>query len=588
MNTLRDYQRAAIDAVRAYWQDGGGNPLVEAATGTGKSVIIATLCRELLEQWPDLRILSLVHTRELVEQNAMAMVRQWPAAPVGINSAGLGRRDNHSQILFGSIQSVYKRPNLLGPRDVVLIDEAHLVPRGGEGMYRSLLENLRDNVSDLRVCGFTATGYRLDSGRLDEGDERIFDDVVFNYDLAQGVADGWLAPLIGKAMKTEIDVSNVQRRGGEFVADSLEAAADTIAVVEGACDEIVQMGQARKGWLVFCSGVSHAMHVHDAMRRRGVSCETITGDTEKGERTRLIKAFRNGQIRCLTNAMVLTVGFDVPHVDLIAMLRPTLSPGLYVQKLGRGTRPVWPDGFDPNTTTKEERVSTIQGSSKSECLVLDFAGNCRRHGPVDAVIINSKKKDGKPNPEKTDPDTIRAKVCPKCQTYNALSTLECISCGFLWPKPEPKHSAEAEVAPVMTREVVDKWLKVDDLVLDRHIKAEGTDSVVVEYVCGIYRYREWVMFEHGGFPRAKAHAWWGLFGGNSPAPKTVKEALDRADELTIPNQITIRREGKYWRVAKYRIQRRGTLIEADEKYSIRPAGVAPVAPVAPWERRASA
>ena len=158
MTELRSYQTAAIEAVRGYWRAGGENPLVEMATGTGKSPTMAGLLKSLLGEYPNLRVIVLVHVRELVEQDAMAMIRAWPGAPIGINSAGLGKRDRHSQILFASIQSVYREDGYsLGPRDLVLIDESHLVPRDGEGMYRTFLDKLRQRVPDLRVAGFTAT-----------------------------------------------------------------------------------------------------------------------------------------------------------------------------------------------------------------------------------------------------------------------------------------------------------------------------------------------------------------------------------------------------------------------------------------------
>ena len=551
MISLRPYQQDAISAVRDYWREGGGNPLVEMATGTGKSVVIGNLTRDIVTEFPDMRVLMLVHVRELVQQNAMALLRSWPQAPIGINSAGLGRRDNHSQILFASIQSVFKRGRQIGPRDLVLIDEAHLVPRDGEGMYLQLLSTLRDMVPDLRVCGFTATGYRLDSGRLDEGDGRLFDETIYNYGLADAVRDGWLSPLRAKPTKTEIDVRGVARRGGEFVAGSLEAAADKEDVVEGACDEIVECGRSegRRGWLVFCSGVAHATHVRDALRRRDVSCEMVSGDTPTGERDRIIKAYRNGQIECLTNAMVLTTGFDVPHVDLIGMLRPTLSTGLYVQICGRGTR---------------------LADGKTDCRVLDFAGNVRRHGPVDAVEVGVKKNVGKERPEKTDPDTVRAKICPVCQTYNALSASQCISCGFEWPKPEPKHSSVADDAPIMVRDVP-KWIPVNDVHLDEHFKSDAPLSLRVEYLCGLQTYREWVCLEHKGFARGKAEAWWRSMNGKLPEPKTVKEAMARAGELDMPTHVAVARDGKFWRVIGCRVTRPdGRQVEIDDRYRVKP------------------
>jgi DNA repair protein RadD len=547
MIELRPYQRAAIDSTLAYWSDGGGNPLIEMATGTGKSVVIATLTRELLESFPDMRVLILVHVKELVEQNAQAMLRTWPQAPIGINCAGLDRRDKHSQILFASIQSVHRDDAYsLGKRDLVLVDEAHLVPRSGDGMYLKLLERLRDRVPDMRVAGFTATPYRLDSGRLDQGKERLFDSIAYTYGIADGVADRWLSPLVSKATGTEIDVSGVARRGGEFIAGELERAADVHSVVEGAADEIVARGADRRGWLVFCAGIEHAGHVRDALKRRDVACETITSETPNHDRDRIIRAYRKGELRCLTNANVLTTGFDVPHVDLIAMLRPTLSTGLYVQSLGRGTR---------------------IAEGKTECLVLDFAGNVRRHGPVDAISVSGKSPGGKEAGVK--PETVRAKVCPVCESYVALATFTCAHCGHEWEKPEPKHVAKADTAPVMASRGP-AWLAVDDVILHRHEKLDSPPSLRVEYVCGLQTYREWVTLEHRGFSRAKAEAWWSAMGGARPAPVTVTDALKRAIELGMPTHITIARDGKYWRINGHRIERNGRLYEIDQQYRIRP------------------
>lgn len=359
MMELRPYQRAAIDTLWGFWGKGGGNPLVEMATGTGKSVVIATLVRELIETYPDMRVLMLVHVKELVAQNFQALVRTWPQAPAGINSAGLGRRDRFSQVLFASIQSVQRDDcHSIGKRDIVLVDEAHLIPRAGDGMYQKLLGRLRDGVPDMRIAGFTATPYRLDSGRLDRGEGRLFDQIAYSYGIGRGIDDGYLSPLVSKATATALDTRGVARRGGEFVAGALEVAVDKDWITRAAVDEIVTFGADRRSWLVFCSGVRHAAHVAEEIRSRGVSCAAVTGETPSGERDRLIAAFKAGQIRCLTNAMVLTTGFDAPGVDLIAMLRPTLSTGLYVQIVGRGTRLA--DGKE-NCIAEGQRVLTDHG-----------------------------------------------------------------------------------------------------------------------------------------------------------------------------------------------------------------------------------
>jgi hypothetical protein len=162
---LRSYQAHALKALDEYWTAGGGHPLVAMATGTGKSVLIAKLIADIAAHFPALRALVLVHVRELLMQNLEHLLRAWAGAPYGINSAGLRRRDWQAPIVLANIQSVWRAPQRLGRRDLVVIDEARLVPHEADGMYRSLIDGLRQLELTMRVCGFTATPYRLDSGR---------------------------------------------------------------------------------------------------------------------------------------------------------------------------------------------------------------------------------------------------------------------------------------------------------------------------------------------------------------------------------------------------------------------------------------
>lgn len=527
MIELRHYQQEAIDAVLSYWYDGGGSPLVDLATGLGKSVVIAKLTRDLCETYPDLRILMLVHVRELVEQNYRALIRLWPEAPAGVYSAGLNRRDAHHRITFASIQSVYKRAQILGPRDIVMVDEAHLVPADGDGMYRKLIDKLRIERPDLRLVGFTATPYRMDSGRLDDGG--IFNDTVYSFGIGRGIRDGWLSPLISKASATEIDVSNVAKRGGEFVAGALEAAADDDDITRAAVQEMLRYGADRKSWLIFCTGVKHAHHVRDALRGAGITAATVTGDTPSGERASIIAAFKSGQIRALTNANVLTTGFDAPGTDMIAFLRPTLSTGLYVQMVGRGTR---------------------KAEGKENALILDFAGNVRRHGPVDIATIDRGPKreagDDEDDNGKVKEDAIAAKTCPSCEALVAVAAHECPHCFFTFPiKEKPKHAPVAEMVPILSTEPtkpvgrhVYKWTP------KRHEKPGAPDSVRVLYHSGLQMLPEWICPEHGGHARRKFETWWLQHGGSSP-PRTVQETIDRWPELTMPQTIFTRPNGRW-------------------------------------------
>jgi DNA repair protein RadD len=544
MFELRPYQREALAALENYWSQGGGNPLVTMATATGKSVVIARLIRDISRRYPTLRVLVVTHVLELIRQDIEPLLALWPDAPVGINSAGIGQREWDAPIVFAGVQSIWRNAARLGSRHLVLVDEAHLVPHDGDGMYRSLIAELRALVppGDMRVAGFSATPFRLDSGRLDEGEGKIFDDVVFDYGIGQGIRDGWLSPLTSKATGTEINVNNVGRRGGEFIAGELERAADDNAVIAAACDEIVARGVDRRSWLIFCCGVLHAHHVCNALRMRGVACRVVTGETPLTEREESIAAFKAGAIRCLVNVNVLTTGFDAPRIDLLAMLRPTLSTGLYVQMVGRGTR---------------------KADGKVNCLILDFAGNCRRHGPVDQVDI----KLGGGNGAAVAPATVRTKTCPECAEINPLAAAACCRCGHEWPKPKPaaRHATSADAVPILTGERV--WLLVTDVSFHRHYKYGDPDappSFRADYLCGLSPYSEYVSFERQGYPRTYAERWWYALGGFAPVPMRVDEALQRQHELDPVVAIAVTRNGRFWNVIDRRVRRPdGSVVEID-------------------------
>ena len=521
---LRPYQEDALRALFAFWRNGGGNPLIAMTTGTGKSVVIAFLIKQLLTDYPNMRVLITAPNRELIDQDIKELRKVWPDAPIGINCDGLGSRDTDTQILFVSINSIYRNPQAVGRRDLVIIDEAHFIPHHDQGMYRITLDALRELVPDLRVAGLTATPYRLDSGHLCEGDGHIFDSVVYEYGIGQGIRDDVLAPLSSKATIATIDVSGVGKRGGEFIADQLEAAAIKDGVVERACDEIATYLGQRRAWLVYCVGVAHATMVRDALRARGVDCEMVLGETPDDQRDRIIEDFRAGRLTALVSVMVLSYGFNVPHLDLIAMLRPTCSAGLYVQQVGRGTR---------------------KADGKQNCLVLDFAGNVRRFGPVDDVRIKIKNnsKDGE----------APTKVCPSCREIVMLGVSECPHCGFTFPRREIKHEARADTVEILSsqRQRSD-WLEVDDVQYVLH--AKDTPSLRVIYLCGFESYSKWVCLQHFGWPRTFAEKWWHQMSGGEPPPGTVNEALARQDELLPVTHIQVAPSGKYWEIVAYRVE----------------------------------
>jgi DNA repair protein RadD len=254
---LREYQTEAVNAIYGYFLEKEGHPLIVMPTASGKSVVLAAFIKETLKHWPDQRILLLTHVKELIQQNYLELVGRWDLAPAGVYSAGLKRRDSGAQILFAGIQSVHNKADEIGACDLILIDEAHLCPRSSDTMYRRFIDEMTTLNDQVKIIGFTATHYRLDSGLLTEGENRVFTDVAYEVSVKRLIDEKWLAPLITKAPSTGLDVSGVHTRGGEFIPGELAAAVDKEEVNGAAVREIVNYGRDRKSWLIFCTGVDH-------------------------------------------------------------------------------------------------------------------------------------------------------------------------------------------------------------------------------------------------------------------------------------------------------------------------------------------
>lgn len=524
MLTLRPYQEAAVTAIYGYFANHSGHPLVVIPTAGGKSIVLSAFIQGVLRQWPDQRILVVTHVRELIAQNHAEMKGLWPEAPAGIYSAGLGRREIDARVLFAGIQSIHRRAYEIQHCDLVLIDEAHLIPRASDTMYRRFLDALTRINPRLKIIGFTATPYRLGSGMLHQGDGRMFTDIAYEVSIRDLIDQGYLCPLVSKATDVALDVGGVGSRGGEFLAGQLQAAVDREPITRAAIGEVVAYGQDRKSWLVFCAGVEHANHVATEIRARGASCATIFGHTPTAERDRIIAAFKRGEIRALASMGVLTTGFNAPAVDLIAMLRPTKSAGLYVQMAGRGTR---------------------LAPGKDNCLVLDFAGNVARHGPVDAVSARARNAgDG----------VAPTKVCPDCDSILAAAVRECPDCGHQFPPPRVTVAATASTLEVLST-TQPQWAAVSAITYGRHEKPGKPPSLRVDYRCGITRHSEWICFEHTGYARNKAAAWWRK-RSPAPVPTTIAKALAMSEALARPSQIRVRPRGRFTEITGYRMESR--------------------------------
>lgn len=532
---LRPYQSEAIDALYGYFGSKDGNPIVATPTGSGKSVILAGFVARALADYPDTRIVVLTHVKELIEQDAAAILRYWPEAPLGVWSAGLKRREV-AQVTVAGIASVHQRAGQFSPCDIVIIDECHLLSRNAGTMYRRFLYALKEYNPHLKVIGLSATPWRLDSGLLTAGDDAIFTDFAYSANVADLIEDGYLSTLVSKRGQTRADLSGLHRRGGDFLPAELADRMDKVELIRGAVEEMIGYGQERKSWLVFCAGVAHAQHVADCLNHYGIDAAMVCGDTPPVERAHLLAEFKAGRLRALTNADVLTTGFDHPGVDLIAMLRPTDSIGLYVQILGRGLRTVYAPGHD--LETRAGRRAAIAEGPKPNCLVLDFTANVETHGPIDSIRIKHK------GPGQGDISVAPAKECPSCHSLIHASVMVCPECGHEWPV-QLKHARVAGTDPLLSSQVVPVVRKVTGVRYTRHVKPGKPPTMRAEYRTGLLTFSEYVPLED---PRdwVRKHAVKWFWQRGMPCPETVDEALMM--EIPPPATIAVLPDGKYFRI----------------------------------------
>lgn len=526
---LRWYQNEAVEAAYSYLCSKSGNPVINLPTGSGKSWVIAELARRAVEDFGG-RVLVVQHRKELIDQNA-DKVRQLVSIPVGRYSAGLRRFQTAEDIVLCGIQSVYDKATLFDSRQLVLVDEVHLVPTEGEGMYKTFLNDMRTINPNIRCIGLTATPFRTGEGALCRPDG-MFQEVCYSAPIKRLIDEGHLCRVTNSPTIAGVDTSRLHMRYGEFIAKEVEGLFGGMATIE-ACREIIAQTQDRHSVMVFCSSVIHAETVVDTLRQ--FECgrvEMVEGGTLPLERETILKDFVSQRVRFLVNVDVLTTGFDAPCVDAIAILRATASAGLFAQIVGRGLR------------THE---------SKTECRVLDFGENIKRHGPIDAIDYGKPKaRSG----EKTPTDG-KVKECPNCSMVIPAHKWLC-ECGFRFTERTPNHQTEADTQTQIISEP--ELFSVEGVYYSRHEKEGKTPSLRVDYKIasdgnldkGI---SEWVCLEHTGFARTKAEKWWGV-RCIEPLPDNVDDALDLCQRglVACPKSITATREGRFWRVLEAEIE----------------------------------
>ncbi|MEZ8273660.1 DEAD/DEAH box helicase [Vibrio splendidus] len=358
MYTLRPYQADSVKSVIHYFRKHQTPAVLVLPTGAGKSLVIAELARLAKG-----RVLVLAHVKELVEQNHEKY--EGYGLKGSIFSAGLGRKETDQQVVFASVQSVVRNLDSFSNQfSLLVIDECHRVPDEKTSSYQKVITHLRENNSGIKVLGLTATPYRLGMGWLYQyhtrgqvrsEEPRFFRDCIFELPIRYLLDEGFLTPArMIDAPVLSYDFSQLKPAStGRYKEAELDMVIEqSKRATPQIVDQIIELAKDKLGIMVFAATVRHAQEILGLLPEGESSI--VIGDTPTLERDQIISDFKERKIKFLVNVSVLTTGFDAPHVDLIAVLRPTESISLYQQIVGRGLR------LSPG---------------KKECLVLDYAGN---------------------------------------------------------------------------------------------------------------------------------------------------------------------------------------------------------------------
>ena len=519
--TLRYYQKDAYPAIVKYLSENEGHhPLLAYPTGAGKTIILSDIVKNALRDY-DEHVLVLSHVKEILEQDHQALTN-YLKMPIGLYSSGMNS-NSREQVTVAGIQSMYNKHELFERYKIITVDECHLIPPKGDGMYQKFFKEIGDHTR----IGLTATPYRLGTGYI-YGPDAMFDDLIVDYTYMEKfnelIEKGYLCDLRTFPTKVEMDVSGVRTIAGDFSDKDLSEQFDREEITKAIVKEIINVGKNFNKALIFAIDIDHAEHIAEVLLQSGETAYVVHSKMGDKNRDNVVKMFKDGRIRYLVNVNILTTGFDAPDIDLICLLRPTKSPVLHVQSIGRGLR-VHP--------------------SKTYTMVLDFAGNTERLGPINNITIRKKRE----SKEKQDPVTKR---CPQCNMIHAPAVRVCINCGW-----EFKFNVDLRLrstdASIIARHKVNVH-DVDDVYYKVSEKPGRPNLLRVTYQCGLRQFVENVCIEHGGYAGHKAKHWAMVRLPDEILTidfMTANELYAINHLLKRPKQIEVSEGGKYANILKY-------------------------------------
>ncbi|MES2769897.1 MAG: DEAD/DEAH box helicase [Bdellovibrionota bacterium] len=452
MYKLRDYQQDAVNSVVNSFKKSRDPAVVVLPTGAGKSLVIAELARIAKG-----RVLVLAHVKELVHQNYEKYKSYDLEA--GIFSASLGKKDFNQKAIFGGVQSVARAPDdFFNDFSLLVIDECHRVAEEGSTQYQDVIKKLQERNPKLCILGLTATPYRLGlgwiyeysaSGEIKTDKKRFFKKCVYELPLSYMIKNKFLTiPIKIDIPVTSYDFSELTEKNGMYTTSDIEEILKsqkklTPLIINNIVD--ITERYSRQGVMIFSSSVRHAEEIMTYLPKN--QARVVLGDTDMADRDQIVKDFKDKKFKYLVNVSVLTTGFDAPHVDVIAILRPTESNSLYQQIVGRGLRlcegkkdcyvldytGMRHDIYKPEISDKKPMKDTVE--VVVPCPACDFQNHFWGYQDEDGMVYEHFGRKCRGGTQ--DPNTLvitpcnyrfRFKVCHKCDTQNDITAQACEKC----------------------------------------------------------------------------------------------------------------------------------------------------------------
>jgi len=400
---LRPYQQEAINALMNFYNKGHEvTGLCVLPTASGKTIIFAEFIRQLLFIKPELRVLLLAHTQEIVQQNEDKLKQVWPGVEVGVFCSGLNRKEI-KQITSASRDSITNEIGEYPEWDLVTVDEAHLIPPAQTARYQYILDTISLHGKEPIVIGFTATPFRMFSGEIfGKNKSKLFKKLIYKKRIDELVGTGYLCPVraVVPNLNAIADLSKVRTSKNDFVQKDLEQVTAIEPLVKSIVHDWLDKTSAKLPTVFYASSVAQGIMFEHALSVLGFDYPLITAQTHKQDRASYLSDFNSGKLDGLINVATLTTGWDAPRLACIVNARPTMSTGLFLQIVGRGLR------LHP---------------SKSETILLDYGKNLERFGMIERVkpVLEDRK-------HHDEADLVTS--CKVCNTVVSVYELECLFC----------------------------------------------------------------------------------------------------------------------------------------------------------------